>query len=264
MTVHGDIFLRPRGTYDCAQTLLYRIATPRAYARLDFIHVLHPSAIEGVLAKGGRAGCIGVIPNGISMERFSAPKIRNADSPVRFLFVGRLAVEKDPEFLLSVLNKLPAEKRNLELLYVGAGPLEERLCKAVRINGLSQQVKFLGSCSPNQVAKIYADADVVCIPSRSDQFPTVALEALASGTPVIGNRIEGLQHVIKDGVTGWLLPQGDVTAWRDAFLNITSDVPALRGMEKDCRDAAWKSYSWESIGFKLASEVEALLKDEKQ
>ena len=84
--------------------------------------------------------------------------------------------------------------------------------------GVGDGVKFLGKV--DFVAGLLASADVFLLPTDSESFGLSALEALASGTPVIGAAAGGLPEVVRDGVTGYLCPVGDVEAMSAAALRM--------------------------------------------
>ena len=94
------------------------------------------------------------------------------------------------------------------LVMVGDGPERGAAEEEARRLGLAHDVRFLGKI--DQVAPLLAAADLYVFPSESESFGLSALEALASGVPVVAARVGGLAEVVRDGVTGALLPLGDV------------------------------------------------------
>jgi glycosyltransferase involved in cell wall biosynthesis len=110
-----------------------------------------------------------------------------------FLFVGRLAVEKNVEAFLKL--DLPGSK-----VVVGNGPLQ------VRLTAAHPDVHFLGSLCGEELAKVYSSADVFVFPSLTDTFGIVLLEALASGVPVAAFPVTGPLDVIGDSGCGVLAP----------------------------------------------------------
>jgi len=108
-----------------------------------------------------------------------------------FLFVGRVAIEKNIEAFLKL--DLPGSK-----VVVGNGPLQSRLTAAY------PQTKFLGALCGEQLAQVYSSADVFVFPSLTDTFGIVLLEALASGVPVAAFPVTGPLDVIGDSGTGVL------------------------------------------------------------
>jgi len=107
------------------------------------------------------------------------------------------------------------------LVMVGDGPDRVAAETEARALGVDRDVHFLGKI--DAVAPLLAGADLFLLPSQSESFGLSALEALASGAPVVGSRTGGLVEVVKEGVTGALCDVGDVDAMAAASLEILSD-----------------------------------------
>jgi N-acetyl-alpha-D-glucosaminyl L-malate synthase BshA len=100
------------------------------------------------------------------------------------------------------------------LVMVGDGPDRHAAEEEARRLGVAADVRFLGKI--DTVAPLFAAADVYVFPSESESFGLSALEALASGVPVVAARVGGVPEVVRDGVTGALLPLGDVEGMAQA------------------------------------------------
>jgi glycosyltransferase involved in cell wall biosynthesis len=137
-----------------------------------------------------------------------------------FIYVGRVAVEKNVEAFLKL--DLPGSK-----LVVGGGPSQKRLKAAY------PDAVFLGSRQGEELARLFASADVFVFPSRTDTFGLVMLEALASGTPVAAFPVTGPIDVIGDAPVGAL--DDDLQA---------AALKALTISRAECRDYALR-FSWE-------------------
>jgi glycosyltransferase involved in cell wall biosynthesis len=125
----------------------------------------------------------------------------------RFLltYVGRLAPEKDLKTLMKIANSLPPEmNKQIHWLIAGDGPLLEELQMAALPN-----MTFTGYLQGVGLAEVYSATDLFIFPSPTETFGNVVLEALASGTPVIGANAGGVKHIISNGVTGHLCEQGN-------------------------------------------------------
>lgn len=123
------------------------------------------------------------------------------------------------------------------LVMVGDGPDRHAAEEEARRLGVAAEVRFLGKI--DTVAPLFAAADVYVFPSESESFGLSALEALASGVPVVAARVGGVPEVVRDGVTGALLPLGDVegmaetvrgfldpSRWREASAAAAADARA--------------------------------------
>jgi glycosyltransferase involved in cell wall biosynthesis len=133
------------------------------------------------------------------------------------LAVGRLVPEKG----FDVLIRAVAETGD-RLVVVGDGDIRPALDSLTR--STNADVTFAGSVDPTELARDYAAARVVAVPSRREGFGMVAAEALAAGRAVVGTRVGGLPDLVTDGVTGTLVAPDDVAALVDA---LRSTDPAL-------------------------------------
>ena len=135
-----------------------------------------------------------------------------------------------------------------------SGPVgEAELCRLVaRVDelGMSERVRFVPPQAHERLATYYRAADVCLVPSRSESFGLVALEAAACGTPVVAAAVGGLQTLVDDGTTGYLVEGGDP----EAFAARTSELVA--DPERSARMGAAASvlarrYSWSITAARL-------------
>jgi glycosyltransferase involved in cell wall biosynthesis len=121
---------------------------------------------------------------------------------------------------------------------IGDGPDRPGAEEEARILGVEGSVLFLGKLE--QIAPLLAAADLFLLPSQTESFGLSALEALASGVPVVGTNSGGLPEVIRDGETGILCPVGDIAGMAAASLEILRDQGRWGKMSKlasrDARD----------------------------
>ena len=137
------------------------------------------------------------------------------------LTVARLANEKGHRFLIQALPGLLAEWPSLLCLFVGEGESREALVDLARKNGVDQSCRFVGA--RQDVVDWYAAADVVVLPSLSEGFPFVILEALAMSRPVVATNVNGVPEIIHDRCTGVLVPPQDPKALEAALRTLLRD-----------------------------------------
>jgi D-inositol-3-phosphate glycosyltransferase len=212
-----------------------------------------------------------VIPCGVDVELFRP----RAAAPARerlglgaghvLLFVGRLTPIKGLETLLRALSVLRSDglsAARLTLLVVGGAKDDEagsaHLRRVARDLGVGDWVDFRGPQPQDVLPDYYAAADVCLIPSRYESFGMVALEAMASGLPVVASRAGGLAVTVQDGTTGRLVPEGDVNALAGAVAELLADEPARRAL--GVRAVEWaRRFAWPSVGRSVADLYAELL-----
>ena len=143
------------------------------------------------------------------------------------LFVGRLVAKKGVDTLIDAMAILRQSAPGLELSVVGDGPARGDLEKRAQAAGI--KVKFQGWLEEKKVRAAMRRALLLAVPSRtaaggdSEGLPTVIMEAMALGVPVIATRHAGIPEIISDRVTGLLVPEADPKAFADAILMLKNE-----------------------------------------
>jgi glycosyltransferase involved in cell wall biosynthesis len=194
------------GRLDALKSLLLR--APRAFV------VPGSAARDYLLALGVDERRVFVAPNAVDPHLFGTAQRTRTDGAVRVLAVGRLAPEKGIDVLLRAARDLP-----IEVVLAGTGPEEPRLRAIAGPN-----VTFLGNVPRDELASVYADADIVAMPSRSDPWGMVLNEAALAGKPLVSTTAAGAAwELIEDGVNGVRVPPGDEDALRGAIARLAGD-----------------------------------------
>lgn len=137
-------------------------------------------------------------------------------------FVGRIQPHKGPELLIQstaqMLQHSPHLRAKLKVFIIGGASGSntsevERMKELVNWLGISEIVSFLPPVSREDLPQWYRVSDLVCVPSYSESFGLVALEAQACGTPVVATAVGGLRTAIADGISGVLVDGHDPRAW---------------------------------------------------
>ena len=148
----------------------------------------------------------------------------------RLFFVGRLVAKKGVADLLDAVGALPGHLRRTPVEVFGDGPLREQLEQRAEALGLA--VTFHGHRPAAEVSRAYRAGGIFCGPSRRSErgdaegLGMVFVEAAAAGLPVVAYRHGGVPEAVEDGVTGLLVPEGDVAALSAALARVLTD-PAL-------------------------------------
>lgn len=138
--------------------------------------------------------------------------------PLRFLFVGQLAPHKGILFLLDVIKTLPGGACILNV--VGDGPLMDVVREQARDVPWAH---IHGRLSLQRVKEVFKETDCLLFPSLAhENCPTIIVEALRQGIPVLASRVGGVPEIIQDGVNGWLVEAGNGDAWTLALNRLAS------------------------------------------
>jgi len=180
-------------------------ATAPVARDIDFRVALSEAVRDRLLGQGTPQAKIVQVRNGVDLERFQ-PAPLNSDSSKTILFAGRLDPVKQPLMIADIAKALLAirPRHDFQFIIVGDGPEKERFKLRVRKLGLEALFDFRGHVG--DLAPLYAAADVVILPSRSEGVPLVVLEALASARPVIASNVGSIPEVL-DSSCGILIEQ---------------------------------------------------------
>ena len=171
-----------------------------------------------------------VVTPGVDLTRFkpgsgkatARTKLNIAPDALMLLFVGRIQPHKGPDVLVravaEMLTHSPHLRAKLALVIMGgasgSGHAEpERLRAMAKFLGVDDVVHFMDPVLRSDLPDWYRAADLVCVPSYSESFGLVALEAQACGTPVVATAVGGLRTAVSDGISGSLVDGHDPKAW---------------------------------------------------
>ena len=195
--------------------------------------------LEG-LGFGIRTGRIATIYNGVDTEAWPFRRTRgrpvsrsgpslDRESPV-ILGVGRLVEKKGFDVLLSAVAILKSRGVSFRCWIVGEGPERGRLAGMIRTLKLEITAELLGPIGQDRLAaEFYVGAHVLAQPSvvardgDQDGIPSVILEAMTIGLPVVATPVSGIPEAVEDGETGLLVPAGDPAALADALARVLTD-----------------------------------------
>jgi L-malate glycosyltransferase len=169
---------------------------------------------------------IEVIPNFVDTELFRPgrePCHRASLAPGGekiVMHVSNFRTVKRVEDVVEVFARI-REKVEARLVFVGDGPDRPRAVQRAEALGIRDHVAFLGKHA--SVEELLSYADLFLLPSENESFGLAALEAMAAGAPVIASNAGGLPEVIEHGVSGYLLPIGDVEGMAEAGIRLLTD-----------------------------------------
>jgi glycosyltransferase involved in cell wall biosynthesis len=189
-----------------------------------------------------------VIPNGIDINRFrnSHAMPEGTKNRKRIIFIGRLIPVKGVRYLLHALKKVRIRVPEVQLIIVGDGDEREAL-KSLSMNlGIEKSVFFAGALPHDEVPRCLQQADILVLPSTSEGFPNVIIEAMVSGLPVVASRVGGIPDIISDHENGYLVDAGDIDALAERLILLLQD-DSLRKTISENNTLKVRKYTWDHI-----------------
>ncbi|CAD7778490.1 MAG: Glycosyltransferase Gtf1 [Candidatus Methanoperedenaceae archaeon GB50] len=187
---------------------------------------------------------IRVIPYGVDLERF---KYSSLPSNHNILAVSRLIKRRGLDYLVEAMPIILKEYPDANLHFVGDGPRKGILQAKAKELGVSSKVIFHGNVSANELVNLYRNCYVFCHLSSADGWNQPALEAMASGRPVICTDAPHNSMVI-DKKTGFLIPYGDIDVLAEKIRKVLGDRELAGKMGLEGRKEAEEKYNWDEVG----------------
>jgi D-inositol-3-phosphate glycosyltransferase len=232
--------------------------------------ILAPTPVEAahlVGLYGADPGRISIVPPGVDRSVFHPHPKREAQARLHLsherllLFVGRLQPLKGPDIairsLADAVARAPEAMRDVVLGVVG-GPTGSadaqdevaRLMNLAASAGVGDRVIFFPPQPHERLADFYSAADAVLVPSRSESFGLVALEAQACGTPVIASAVGGLRYSVLDGVGGLHVRTHEPVDYADRILELLGDPALAKRLSAGALEHAAR-FSWEATAAEI-------------
>ena len=162
-------------------------------------------------------GKIDVIHNGTNTSFFS-PGIKS-NQPI-LLYVGRFFEQKGFDLLPEIFYQLKRIHPNLFFKIIGVGPLKQEVVNKLKNLGLVKSFQIFDFAQQEKVLELYRESSIVIMPSRYEPFGLVAIESMATATPIVASDVGGLREIITHGEDGFLVAPNNVMG----FVNIVSEL----------------------------------------
>ena len=186
---------------------------------------------------------IGVIPNGVDLDKFYPAQTREKTDILRLITIGRLSTTKRVPMLIDAVDILHKEGYKLKFTIAGGGQMEHQLKEIVSERKLSNIIDITGRISAEDIPLLYRKNDIFISASMLEGMSNAMLEATASGLPIISTRCEGLDELIADN--GIIVEQSDPASIAKAIKIIADDdnkyVTMRRAARKHAENFTWKS-----------------------
>jgi len=240
VTSHGETLGDDNGIFQ--RSALLRRGLSAAIARAEFVTAPSEYVLDDLRAGYGLTGGA-VVPNGVDLDVTASGAV--VQQPPYLLGVGRLGRAKGFDLLIDAFAaaRLPDE---CVLVIGGDGPEEHALRVLAEQRGVAERVRLLGRLDAQAVADAMAGALAVVVPSRSEAFGIVALEAWRAGAPLLMTERGGGRGFVRDGEDGLLVDPEDRGALASALRRLAED----EGLRRRLADAGRQrvgEFSWTGV-----------------
>ena len=188
------------------------------------------------------------IPSGVD-PRFFVPRSYDGSGSLKLLYLGTWLDQRGIFYLRDALESLTARIPGLTMTFAGCN-FPEGAIREFFGPKLASTIVVAPMIPSGQIQALFAAHDVFLFPSLIEGLPTVILEAMASGMPVVTTETCGMQDVVEDGFNGLLVPPADAGAIEDAVLRLASSA-ALRCRLGQAAQQTMARYTWERSALKL-------------
>jgi glycosyltransferase involved in cell wall biosynthesis len=205
---------------------LERVAAPL----VDLYVANSAGAVDFLSAHGIPRSKFVVIPNGIDLTGWPPVASRPTSGAPIVLCIANFRPVKRQVDLVEAMALVRGRGVDIRCQFIGEGETLPRVSAVAASLGLDGVVEFRGRCSPEEVRDTLRNAALLVLPSLWEGMPVSVMEAMAAGLPVVGTDVAGIQTLVVDGVTGFLVPARNPVALADRIEALVKDPVGRRRM----------------------------------
>lgn len=199
---------------------------------------------------------ISVVPNGISPEKFNIKSgEKKKGNSKTIIFVGRLHPVKGVSYLIEAMAIVHREMTDAKLILVGDGVERSKLEELAEKLDLNSCIQFMGQVQQERIPMIMQQADLFALPSLSEGFPVVILEAMATGLPIVATNVGGIPDILEEGVNGYLVNSKSPGEIADRILMLLRNDKLREEISANNREKT-KLYEWDKVALKAEKEYQ--------
>ncbi len=232
----------------CRERLLKRLYTQtlRRSARV-IVSVEHALDLLPPFVRGKSE----TICHGVDTELFLPATSRKEGSDFKVVLIGRLIPGKGIAVAIKAISLARSAIPNILLQVAGVGPRRAELEVLARAEGVQDCVQFLNAVDHNRVPSLLRNSDVLCCPSTTDASPTVILEGMACGLPIVATNTAGIPEMLGHGKNGLLIKPNDPEELGRALVKLHNFPELARELGRNGRIDAQRRFDWNVIAERL-------------
>lgn len=194
--------------------------------------------------KGADIDKIHVISQGVDITLFKPVDVKRGYPTVLFV-ANRLTLEKRPLDFIRVAAEVQKDFPEIKFRVISGEVGLERV--KIFADNLKTNVEFLGYVPQEKLPSHYCSSDVLVVTSSLEALPTVILEAMACGTPVIATDVGGVNEAVKEDVTGKLVKVEDIASMKESIIELCSNSEKRKEMGRNAREFVEKHHSYDAV-----------------
>jgi glycosyltransferase involved in cell wall biosynthesis len=234
---------------------LLRSSALKASRIITFSEFSKKLVLKGLRKKKGKK--VIVVSPGIELSWFEAK--RQAEGSKDLVFWGRMEEQKGISELLRALREVAIRIPKVRLHLIGKGNMTESYRKQAKDLGVHDRVNFHGWMSVDAIKEFIAKCAVGIFPSRVESFGLSMAEAMGAGLPIIATRVGALPEFVEDGVTGTLVPSGNIPALYRAILEKLENPDRAQAQADTGRKMVRKRFCWDKAARQMIENYQAVL-----
>lgn len=254
-TIHSTEYGRRHGLHTDCHRMIHQIEWWLTYESWKIICCSNYMREEVMRIFNTPPDKIEVIPNGVDVTKFGGAAGCSREFKARYatenekiiLYVGRLIPEKGVNVLLGAMPGVLRSNPEAKLVVVGEGYYRGELMRIADRMGLSQKVYFTGYVDDETLKLLYRCASVAVFPSLYEPFGIVALEAMASGTPVIVSDTGGLSEIVEHNISGFKVEANNSDSLVSAISYVLNKPDVANRFKREGLRRVETMYNWRSI-----------------
>jgi glycogen(starch) synthase len=205
-----------------------------------------------------------VIRNGIDAGLWPFARRQVRRGPARLLYLGRLEYEKGVHDAIAALPRIRRSHPGTTLAIAGDGTQLNFLLEQARKHKVLKAIDFIGRVDHEQLVALLHDCDAAVLPSHYEPFGIVALEAAATGAPLVTSNVGGLGEAVINGETGMSFPPRDVAALASAVRAVLDDPAAAQRRAVAARQRLDSAFDWHTVAAETAQVYLAAKRRERE
>jgi len=201
---------------------------------------------------GLREDLITVIPNGRDISTIKdISTLKQERDKLEITWVGRMVEVKGLQYLIKAMDNIVSGYPNAHLTLIGDGPLKKKFKRVVKELSIDSNISFIGFINNEDVMQYLESSDIFVLPSISEGFPVVILEAMAVAKPVVASNVGGIPDAVEDGNTGFLVEPKNPEQLTEKISYLIDHPEERKRMGNNGRRMVEEKFTWDKITGKI-------------